>query len=177
MRRNYATFNGTRGFSLLEVLIAVIVLSIGILGVAGLQVFSLRANQVSYVRSQAAILASDISDRMRANRVAAANNNYALDPDAPPEVLEEDPCADVSCDGPAMAARDLALWFERVTTMLPGGTARIFCSDAPCLPASLHTISVMWDENRTDADDPSCPDPEDYDPDEHLACLTVSLQP
>lgn len=164
------------GFSLLEVLIAIVVLSIGVLTVAGLQVFALRANQVSYQRSQAAVLAAEIIDRMRANRAAAAAGNYSLDPDEPPPA-PEGACEEAACNGAAMAARDLSLWFQRLVDTLPGATAEIVCSDAPCTPASLHTVTVMWDEDRTGAEDTSCPPQDEFDAEVHLTCLVVSAQP
>ena len=59
----------SQGFTLIEVLIAIIVLSIGLLGLAGLQLTSLRNSNSAYTRSQAVILSYDIVDRIRANRV------------------------------------------------------------------------------------------------------------
>lgn len=65
-----------RGFSLLEVMIALLVLSIGLLGIAGLQVFSLKYNHQSYERTQATLLINEIVDRMRANRDAVSAGLY-----------------------------------------------------------------------------------------------------
>jgi type IV pilus modification protein PilV len=59
------------GFTLLEVLVAVLVLAIGLLGLARLQMTVMKSNQSAYLRSQASLLAYDISERMRANRTAA----------------------------------------------------------------------------------------------------------
>ena len=76
----YANMNTTlhrpdriSGFTLLEVLVALVILSIGLLGLAGLQAASLRYNHSSYLRSQATLIAYDIVDRMRANRQEALN--------------------------------------------------------------------------------------------------------
>ena len=60
-----------RGFSLIEVLIALLVLAIGLLGLAALQAQGLRFNHDAYVRTQATHIAYDIVDRMRANRANA----------------------------------------------------------------------------------------------------------
>ena len=68
--------SGQRGFSLLEVLIAVVVLSIGLLGLASLQATSLRMNQEALMRSQEAHLAYDMIDRMRANRPGFIAGTY-----------------------------------------------------------------------------------------------------
>ncbi|MFZ3288159.1 MAG: type IV pilus modification protein PilV, partial [Telluria sp.] len=60
-----------QGFSLIEVLITMLIVSIGLLGIAGIIVTNLKHNQSSYARTQASLLVSDIVDRMRANRAAA----------------------------------------------------------------------------------------------------------
>ena len=65
-----------RGFTLMEVLIAILILSIGMLGMAGLQTRSLQMNQSAHLSSQASYLAYEIVDRMRANRTAALNGSY-----------------------------------------------------------------------------------------------------
>ncbi len=65
------------GFTLIEVLITVIVVSIGLLGLAGLQISGLRANMSSEDRSKATLLANDIAERMRANPLGVASNQYA----------------------------------------------------------------------------------------------------
>lgn len=71
------------GFSLIEVLVALLVLSIGLLGLAMLQVQGMRFTADSYQRSQATILAYDLMDRMRANKVGADAGAYCLTVPAP----------------------------------------------------------------------------------------------
>ncbi len=61
----------SRGFTLLEVLVAMVVLSVGLLGLSGLQTSSLRNNHSAFLRSQATLVSNDIIDRMRANRDSA----------------------------------------------------------------------------------------------------------
>ena len=65
-----------RGYSLMEVLIAVVVLAVGLLGIAGLQVLSIKNTQSAYLRSQATLLAYDIIDSIRVNPAAKAS--YAI---------------------------------------------------------------------------------------------------
>lgn len=69
---------GQVGFTLLEVLIAIVILAIGLLGIAGMQANSIRNNQNAYLRGQATMLAYDIIERMRANRTLAINGNYSV---------------------------------------------------------------------------------------------------
>lgn len=67
-----------KGFTLVEVLVALLILSIGLLGLAGLQAGGLRSNHSAYLRSQAVMLAHDMADRMRSNPVAAAADCYKI---------------------------------------------------------------------------------------------------
>ena len=78
------------GFTLLEVMIAVFVLAVGLLGVAGMQMIGLRNNNSAALRTQAVFLAQDIADRMRANPTAVAAGAYDDDEGLPS-------CPDTSC--------------------------------------------------------------------------------
>lgn len=101
------------GFTLLEVLVAIVVLSLGLLGYAGLQMASIKNSASAYQRSQATILAYDIIDRMRVNRAQAIAGNYNTTIGALPGA------------GTSIAAQDLAQWKTRVDDALPGGDAAI----------------------------------------------------
>lgn len=121
------------GMTLIEVLVAVLILSIGLLGLAGLQTLSLRSNHSAYLRSQATILAYDIADRMRANRQSALSGWYNIE-------LEEAASSDTS-----IAATDLKEWKAALSTVLPAGDGSITVNDGNV------TIIVAWDDER-DAD-------------------------
>lgn len=97
------------GFSLFEVLIALLVFSIGLLGLAHLQGFSMSSSYNSYLRAQATSLASSIVDRMRANRDQAINlNAYQIDfEDSPPSTSID--CS-AGCTPAQMAQLDLLEW-------------------------------------------------------------------
>lgn len=177
----------TPGFSLLEVLIAIVVLSIGLLGLAGLQFSALRGNSQSYERSQAHLLAYEIADAMRANRLATSQGAFEIAPDDTPALPAVD-CAVASCTSAESAAFALANWHARMRILLPGSTARITCSTAPCTPTApcaqgvTHTVFVMWDENRTglssaDSVATSCPAGAGFDPALHLACVQATFAP
>jgi type IV pilus assembly protein PilV len=115
------------GVSLVEVLVAVVVLSIGLLGLAGLQASGVRVGQSSIHRSQAALLAYDMVDRMRVNVANVAAYNLALDQSAPA--------------GATIAARDLQDWRQRLR-LLPAGTGSVAVNGAEV------TIVVQWDDRR-----------------------------
>jgi type IV pilus assembly protein PilV len=118
-----------RGLTLVEILIAVLVISVGLLGVAGLHSFSLRSNYDALMRSQASALAADIADRMRANRAAAASyTRKAGDPDP-----------DVS-GTPPMSATDVNEWLKSIRATLPNGDGEV------TITGNLAMIRILWGE-------------------------------
>ncbi len=106
------------GFTLIEVMIAVFVLGIGLLGVAGLQSVSASLNQQSYMRSQATLLAGDIADRMRANRSGVEDDDYDMGGGAS-AVPNEDCESTTGCSPAEMAGHDLTQWTQSVADALP----------------------------------------------------------
>lgn len=115
------------GVSLVEVLVAIVVLSIGLLGLAGLQASGMRVGQSSIHRSQAAQLAYDMVDRLRVNFPNASAYNLALN--------EPPPTTDT------IAARDLRDWRRRLLS-LPGGTGLV------AVDGTEVTIVIQWDDTR-----------------------------
>jgi len=137
------------GFTLIEVLVALIVLSGGLLGLAALQASSLSNNQSAYNRSQATQLTYDIADRMRANVVNAnllsASTYITVAPNA---ATGQPDCLAISssCTSSDMAQNDLFEWNSAVSATLPG------CSNFNCVSIAVNgtifTITVNWDDNR-----------------------------
>ena len=119
------------GFSLIEVLVAILVLSIGLLGLAGLQATSLRANDGAYLRTQATMLTYDLFDSMRANRSAALAGDYEID------------LGDSAPTGSSRAAQDLNFWLGELATKLPSGDGEVDCSNAPNC-----RVTVEWNDER-----------------------------
>lgn len=164
------------GFTLLEVLVATLILSIGLLGLAGLQFSALRSNTQSYERSQAVALAYEIVDRMRANHVAANDGHFIIDAF---EIRDSEVnCEIQACTQEQSADYELAQWQQRLIATLPGATASIEQRCVPgiaCAQRSTHVVRVLWNENRTEAKDASCPAAEDFDPSVHLSCVQMSI--
>jgi len=141
--------NKQTGFSLIEVLIALIIMSVGMLGIAGLYVQSLQAGRTSMFRHQAVALAGDVADRIRANPTAGAS--YA-DPTG-----ADNGCVatNVDCDVASMALHDVWLWKQQACNSLPGSAAAGGCNstggdvavqfDDAVVPP-LYTITVSWEE-------------------------------
>lgn len=103
---------GQAGFTLTEVLVASIVLTVGLLGVIALQLESLRATRSALARTHAVALAADLADRIRAHSTPAAAYDCSGD-------------CDDGDGGDALAATDLAEWRESVRARLPDGTASV----------------------------------------------------
>nr|WP_288256245.1 type IV pilus modification protein PilV [uncultured Pseudomonas sp.] len=122
------------GATLIEVLIAVVVLSIGLLGLAGLQVTSVQSNHSAYQRSQATLLAYDLADRMRANRTEALTNAYVIN-------FTTSSCNAANPTG-TRAAIDIGEWLRSLACTLPEGAGRVEKT------GNLITIHVRWNDNR-----------------------------
>jgi len=120
-----------RGVSLIEVLVTVIVTSVGLLGVAALQLSTLRNNFDATVRTKASVLAADIADRMRANRTAAINGDYniTLSAAAPTTTTTQ-------------AQVDLADWKTTLAAQLPSGKGSVLYTAA----TKVVLIDINWNE-------------------------------
>lgn len=142
------------GFALVEVLVAVIVLAIGLLGLAGLHASGFRDNHGAYVRTQATYAANDLADRMRANRAAAIAGNYEVA--AVPVTPTFDCIANFTgtttaglCSPAEMATADLVAWYAFLGNAIPGGNAAIACNPVACGVNAIHTITVTWTNNQS----------------------------
>jgi len=147
------------GFSLIEVLVALVIIGVGMLGIAKIQALSYASTGTAAQRSIAAILASSISSAMRANRaywsVQAATaqqtitiTNGSFTPAPTDAVLSSTPtCVSSSCTPQLLAAYDLHQWATALTGALPNSTGTINCYP----PAATNypvgcTILLTWSE-------------------------------
>ncbi len=156
------------GFGMVEVLVALVVLSLGLLSMAGLQIISIRSVHSSFVRGQAVLAAYTIADRMRANRPAVReldgtavgfyNSADGATYQAPNDNnCTEDAAAATACTTAEMAAHDLFEWTQSLAvgiTRLPNGQGTV-CIDStsndgtPAAPAcdgagNDYAIKVWW---------------------------------
>ena len=132
-----------RGFTLLEILIAVVVLSIGLLGIASLQALGQQSNHSAYLRSQATALAYDMIDRMRANNAGVKSGNYdSIDTTA--NTYTDPGCASSTCSSSQMAQYDMFDWQQELAAQLPTGNGTV----AGAGSGSVFTVTVMWDDDR-----------------------------
>lgn len=132
------------GFSLLEVMIAVLVFSLGLLGLAGLLVISVKTNHSAYLRTQATFLAQSMADRMRANTAGV----WAADYDSTVYPIAGTPSAcSPACTVDQVATRDQLIWSNSLTDLLPGPTASI-----ACVRNSATSVSSVAQANRAPYD-------------------------
>ena len=128
-----ATRHHRAGFTLVEVLLALLVLCVGMLGTAAILLESLRASRSGIARTQAVTLAADLADRILANRTTA----NAYDCDGSCEAGE---------GGNAVAVADLDNWRDAVAARLPAGVASVsFTPGGPASPA-VYLVGVGWTE-------------------------------
>ena len=123
------------GMGLIEALVTLVVLSIGLLGIAALQITSLKLSANAQWHSQAVWFSYEMTDRITANRSAFAQYN-GIDTDKDYDM----DCKAAACTPAQMVTADAQAWKELLTS-LPGGRGIISSSGADLL-----TVSVMWDE-------------------------------
>lgn len=134
MRSGALSLQHSRGFSLLEVMISVGILSVALLGTAGLMAASLRSTNTAYQRTQATILADDILDRMRTNMAVAQGGGYDID--------RYDPAAgpDLTTKTNKLAAYDCEEWTDMIADTLPGGVGMVSVNGDKVV-----TVELEWD--------------------------------
>src|ERR1700722_640820 len=108
------------GFTLIEVMVSVVILSMGLLGIAKLVLFSSHSNDSAYLRSQATDLAYAMLDDMRGNRAQAMAHAYDIAISTAPGAPGA--CLGVTCAPPALATYDVNTWLARLAAALPSGT-------------------------------------------------------
>ena len=139
-----------RGFSMIEVLVTLLIISLALLGTAGLQAYSMRLSQGGQFRTQAVFLAADLAERMEANRAGAvdATGPYVLATGNVPNALST-ACDAAACGAVALAAYDLSQWQNAIAATLPQSSWTVARTVAG--NPSTYTITVGWVDRRQEA--------------------------
>jgi len=121
-----------RGFSMIEVLIALLILAIGLLGMANMQASGMRSTHGAYLRTQATIMAGDILDSMRANVNAARGGSYDI------------AFSGTATCGATLVSCDLDTWLTALAAILPAGDGQITTTGSDV------TVEITWTGLRQD---------------------------
>lgn len=176
----------TRGFTLLEVMISLVVLAIGVMGVIGLQTQTYKQLQTSQNLSKAALLASDMADRMLANRDQALAGAYLHDSSTASETPPTPNCGSEACDAAQLAAYDIWYWQREVLgveTDPNSGETRKMPGSLPAASAEVldvageYIILVRWDDDLDGSTGTVCAalDPNAVQDPDDLDCYALNL--
>lgn len=131
-----------KGFTLLEVLVAALVLAISVLGLSGLQLKALRDSTSSYYFSQVTMLGYDIADRIRANNTSNYTASWSDD-----GTLHAGCSTSAGCTPAQMAESDIFEWKNTIAAVLPSGDGNVSLSGA------VYTVAIRWDDSRSGSAD------------------------
>lgn len=144
-----------RGFTMVETLVALVILAIGLLGIAALYLDSLRAGRTAIYRTQAVNLAADLADRIRANRTVPLSYAVAFG-EIPPAESYVPVCGEGSnCAPEAVATDDLNLWKQQIHGTVNAGGDPVVLGPLPEADGSvtvtagtpnIYVITIRWTE-------------------------------
>lgn len=145
------------GFAMLEVLLTIVIVSFGLLGLAGLQLTSIRNNHSAYLRSLATQQANDMADRMRANQLGVKAGNYNFISGIP----DLDNCITagaLGCSAAQLATQDARQWNQANQDLLPSGQGIVCLDDSPetdstpaapaCSGTGPFVIKIWWNDDK-----------------------------
>lgn len=169
MRHNSQfVFPRNSGFTLVEIMVALVIFSVGLLGLAGLQANGMRANKTADMRTTAIIQAHDMAERIRANNAGVDNGDYDSISASAAGTMPTN-CYQNDCSSSEIAAWDIFEWRSQLAETLPTGRGRV----SRASNSDPFAITVMWDEARTGAIGTSC----GGNPNTDLKCYTMEFLP
>ena len=144
LRGTTGTRATSRGFSMLETLVTLLIIAIWLLGSAGVQTIAMKLNKSSAMRNQAILLAAEVGERMENNRVAAADGMYEIKKTVKASKVN---CVDQSCTPSQLAQHDL---YEVYTRAIDNGfdLQIIKIKGTKTDPTVTYTIEVSWEDRK-----------------------------
>ena len=149
MRFTCEPSRGECGFSMLEVLVSLVLISVAMLGMAGLQLNALKLSKGATFRTQAVLLSDEIAERIESNKIGATAGNYVVATVSSTPSVAGTNCVSSSCDSTQLAAFDLAVWQTRVAAALPGSSWQV--ANPTTGNPSTYSIVVNWQDRRDSA--------------------------
>ena len=173
MSINNHHLKNSAGFTLLEVMIAMVIFSIGLLGLAGIQAVSINNNNSAYTRTVTMQLAYNMADVLRASTDGTGNIISAFDTvttaipgSAPTSCIQKNGGGAPSCTETELANFEIYHWKKRIEKELASGLGSISKT------GDVFTITIMWDDEHTGATGTACGDDNTVD----LKCYTLDIQ-
>jgi len=147
--------NNNFGFTLIEVLVSLVIVAIGLLGLAAMHIQGMQGNNGALLRTQASFIANDIAARMRINKLAMDNSTYAnADYSLACGAQARPDCMTATCTSNEIAQMDIADFICAIENNLPNANnTSITCVDNnlvdanPCSTGSPHTVALSWVES------------------------------
>ncbi|MEW8505204.1 MAG: type IV pilus modification protein PilV [Candidatus Thiodiazotropha sp.] len=181
----------SRGMTLVEVLIAAVVIAIGLLGVASLQISALQGASDAQYRAKASDVIASLADRMRANLTAIPSytgaipvESCAIGPTSPMTTIErcamspDGTVAAVSqCTDAQMAAYDLWEINCALQATMPGAQLQITCPDAACPAMTPVTVTISWQVQNRNPSGGGVVAPDTFTTNEVVATILPGVQP
>lgn len=139
------------GASLIEVLVALLILSLGLLALSGVLAFAVQMPKLSDYRATAVNLAASHIERIRANPVGFESGGYSkpLSYDGTSSAIPPAPCIYPNCTPGTLADMDSAATNRAARMALPAGGTLTTCDTSPCSPGSYGNVWIIWQEPAT----------------------------
>lgn len=164
--------NHSAGFTLLEVMIAMVIFSIGLLGLAGIQATAIQNNNSAYTRTVAMQLAYNMADALRAStdnegRIVNTYDSISTSmPSSPTSCVHKNNGTAPNCTDADLANFEVFHWKKRIEQELASGLGSISKT------GDVYTITIMWDDEHTGATGTACGTDSTVD----LKCYTLEIQ-
>ena len=140
------------GFSLIEILITLVIMSVGMMGLAGLKMVAIKGTNESHFRHEASLLMMDLADRMRANEAGVDNGDYQLNSALDLSTEPSQDCSSAQCTATELATYDKYQIALRMSQTIPGSELLITCPSNACNTVAdvkvVHTIKIKWKERK-----------------------------
>ncbi len=140
------------GFSLLEILISLVIMSVGMMGLAGLKLVAIKGTNEAHFRHEASLLMADLADRMRANEAGVDNGTYKLNAPIDLSTVPSPDCSNTACTANELAEYDQYQIALKMNAAMPSSSLLITCPGNACNTVADvkadHTIAINWKERK-----------------------------
>lgn len=146
------------GFSLIEILISLVIMSVGMMGLAGLKMVSIKGTNSAHFRHESSLLMADLADRMRSNIDAVNNGTYEAETAVNISAAPSPDCSETICSADELSEYDKYQIALKMSLAIPNSSLFITCPDSDCSTTvndvkKNHTIIINWKEKKDKSED------------------------